>query len=90
MFEAVQNWFAARRRREFAIRVAMQHFQRVRGIIPMGGNVLHFSDSQVIVRVMFFTDHIPSDRAWCAVSSVGVTIRELAFYDVEALETPWR
>ncbi len=90
MFEAVRNWFAARRQQEFAIRVAMQHFHRVRGINPMGGHVLHVSDSQAIVSVMFITDHIPPDRAWFAVSLVGDTIRELAFDDVEAFESPWR
>jgi hypothetical protein len=56
----------------------------------MGGHVLLFAPHETIVRVMFFTDHIPPDRAWFAVSEIDDTVRELSFNEVAHLETPWR
>jgi hypothetical protein len=90
MFELIRNWLAARRHREVAIQRALQHFELSRGIRPMRGHVLHTNFHEVIVRVMFFTNHIPPDRAWYAVSLADETIRELTYDDVEALESPWR
>ena len=37
---------------------------------------------------MYFTDHIPPDRAWFAVSADLGVVRELSFDDVQALESP--
>ena len=79
-----------RRRKQAAIRLALVKFRARHSAIPMGGHVLLLGPRETIVRVMFFTDHIPPDRAWFAVSETGDTVRELAFNRVAHLETPWR
>ena len=56
----------------------------------MTGHVLRIEPEQIIVRVMYVTDHIPPGRAWFAVSEKEGEVRELTFNDIAHLEAPWR
>jgi len=71
---------------------ACRHFEATNGRQAMGFHVLAASPSEIVVRVMYFTNHIPPDRAWYAVPRDGETPpRELAWTDVAGLEPgPWR
>jgi hypothetical protein len=81
---------AERRRKAEAIERALAEFRRTRGATPMEAHTLRLDGDEVIVRVMYMSDHRPPDRAWFAVPRVGGQVRELAFADVASLETPWR
>jgi hypothetical protein len=59
-------------------------------MVPLGGHVLRLGPQEAIVRVTYFTNHIPPDRAWYAVSEVDEKVRELSFDEVAHLESPWR
>jgi hypothetical protein len=56
----------------------------------MNGYVLYCGQHETIVRVTFFTNHIPPDRAWFVVSELDGSVRELSFDDVAPWESPWR
>jgi hypothetical protein len=75
-----------------AIDRALERFRATRGTDPMGAHVLGRRSGDVIVRVMYLTDHIPPDRAWYAVPEIDAAgaVRELSFAEVADLETPWR
>jgi len=88
--QAVRTWRLTRRRKEAAIRRALAEFRARRGAIPVRGHVLLLAPHETVVRVMFFTDHRPPDRAWFSVSETDATVRELPFEDVAHLEGPWR
>jgi hypothetical protein len=90
MLTRLRTWRARQRRKECAIRRAVQQFREKSGHVPMGASVLHLSPQETIVRVMYVTNHIPSDRAWFAVSEIDASVRELTFRDVAGLEKPWR
>jgi hypothetical protein len=90
LFERVRAWRLARRRRTAAIRRALLEFRASRGINPLGGHVLRLGPPETIVRVTYFTNHIPPDRAWYGVSEVDGTVRELSSGEVACLESPWR
>lgn len=79
-----------RTRRDLATSRALQEFQRIHKREAMGAHVLRSDLNQVIVRVMYMTDHIPPDRAWYAVPPNGHPVRELSYEDVEDIESPWR
>ena len=87
---------AARRALEDAKQVAgakaCRHFEASGRHRATGFHVLAIGPSEIVVRVMYFTDHIPPDRAWFAVPRQGDgPPRELAWQDVAALEPgPWR
>jgi len=83
---------AAERLKDAAAARACRHFEASRGRAAMGGHVLAVGTDEIVVRVMYLTDHIPPDRAWFAVPRDGVGLpRELAWEDVAALEPgPWR
>jgi hypothetical protein len=87
---------AARRALEDAKQVAgakaCRHFEASRGVQAMGFHVLAAGPAEIVVRVMYFTDHIPPDRAWYAISREGDgPPRELTWENVAALEPgPWR
>jgi len=55
----------------------------------MGAHILRREAQQVIVRVMYLTDHIPPDRAWYAISDGESVVRELSFADAKD-DAPWR
>ena len=58
---------------------ACRHFEASRGREAMGAHVLAVRPEEIVVRVMYLTDHIPPDRAWFAVPRDGVgPPRELA------------
>jgi len=96
--------FLALRNEERAARLALEdakqlagarachHFEAKSGLQAMGFHVLAAAPSEIVVRVMYCTDHIPPDRAWFAVPRDGDgPPRELAWEDVAALEPgPWR
>jgi len=90
MLARLRAWRAERRRKDGAIRRALQEFRARRGIAPMGAHVLRLTPEEAIVRVMYLTDHIPPNRAWFAISILTGDIRELTFKDVADLELPWR
>ena len=56
----------------------------------MNGYVLYRGQHEIVVRVTFFTNHIPPDRAWFVVSEFDGSVRELSFDDVAPWESPWR
>jgi len=78
--------------RQVAGAKACRHFEASRGVQGMGFHVLAVGPAEIVVRVMYFTNHIPPDRAWYAVPREGEgPPRELAWEDVAALEPgPWR
>jgi hypothetical protein len=80
----------ARRREQAAIQRALQEFRARRSTSPMNGYVLYRGQHEIVVRVTFFTHHIPPDRAWFAVSEFDGSVRELSFDDVAPWESPWR
>jgi hypothetical protein len=90
MLARVRARRAERRRRDDAIRRAVQEFRERRGFTPMSAHVLHRTPQETIVRVMYMTNRIPPDRAWFVVSKATGFVRELRFKDVADLETPWR
>jgi hypothetical protein len=90
MLARMRAWRAERRRKEAAIRHALQEFRDMRGFTPIGAHVLRLDPEETIVRVMYLTNHIPPDRAWFAISNTTGAVRELAFHDVANLESPWR
>jgi hypothetical protein len=90
MLARLSAWRAERRRKEKAIRHAVQEFRQGRGFAPMGGHVLRLGPRETIVRVMYMAGRKPPDRAWFAISEADGTVRELTLNDVQHLETPWR
>ena len=90
MLARLRAWRIERRRKESAIRRAVQQFRDSRGFAPMGGHVLRLGPEEAIMRVMYMADRIPPDRTWFAVPEPDASIRELTFDDVAHLETPWR
>jgi hypothetical protein len=90
MFARLRAWRVERRRKEGAIRRAVQEFRERRGFAPLGAHVLPLDPQSTIVRVMYMTNHIPPNRAWFAISNTTGAVRELAFTDVADLESPWR
>jgi len=90
MLARLRAWRVERRRKDGAIRRALQVFRERRGVAPMGAHVLRLTPEEAIVRVMYLTNHIPPDRAWFAISIITGEVRELAFKDVAELESPWR
>ena len=90
MLARFRAWRVERRRNEAAIRHAVQEFRERRGFGPMGVHVLGRDPQETIVRVMYFTNRIPPNRAWFAISHTSGVARELAFKDVADLESPWR
>jgi hypothetical protein len=90
MLTRLRAWREERRRKDAAIRRAIDEFRKRRGFAPMGGHVLRLGPKETIVRVMYLTDHIPPDRAWFAVSEINGSVRELTFTDVADWESPWR
>ena len=90
MLARLGAWRVERRRKDGAIRRALQVFRERRGVAPMGAHVLRLTPEEAIVRVMYLTNHIPPDRAWFAISIITGEVRELAFKDVAELESPWR
>ena len=90
LLEHVRALRLARLRRAAAVQRALLEFRTSRGTAPLGGHVLHLGPQETIVRVTYFTDHIPPDRAWYAVSEIDGMVHELAFDEVAHLETPWR
>lgn len=90
MFARVRAWRAERRRKDRAVRRAVEEFHKGRGFAPMSGHVLRVDLDHIIVRVMYVTDHIPPDRAWFAVSEKDGEVREITFEEVAHLETAWR
>jgi len=87
---AVKSMAAERRRKDAAIRRALQEFRERRDFAPMSAHVLRRGPEETIVRVMYLTNHIPPDRAWFAISNTTGDARELAYKDVGDLESPWR
>jgi len=83
-------WRSQRRHRVRAVRLAVQRFREMRGLIPIGGHVLRLDPQTIIVRVMYVTYHIPPNRTWFAVAEIDGPVRELTFNDVAHLELPWR
>src|ERR1051325_9733385 len=57
---------AIERLKDVAAARAGRHFEATRGRAAMGGHVLAVGPEEIVVRVMYFTDHIPPDRAWFA------------------------
>jgi len=55
----------------------------------MGAHIVRREADHLVVRVMYFTNHIPPDRAWYAVPDEDVAIRELSFADAGDT-APWR
>ena len=90
MLARLKAWRTERRRKDAAIRRALQEFRERRGFAPMSAHVLRQDPEETIVRVMYLTNHIPPDRAWFAISNTTGDVRELAFKDVADLESPWR
>ena len=90
MLGRLRAWRVERRRKEAAIRRALQEFRDKRGFAAVGAHVLRLDPEETIVRVMYLTNHIPLDRAWFAISNTTGVVRELAFHDVANLESPWR
>jgi hypothetical protein len=90
MIGRVRAWLGERRRKRAAIERALAEFRRTRGTAPIGAHVLRLEEEEAIVRVMYVTNHIPPNRAWFAVPRTGANVRELAFEDVAAIESPWR
>ena len=90
MIGRVRTWLDERRRKRSAIVRALAEFRRTRGTAPIGAHVLRFEEDGAIIRVMYMTNHIPPDRAWFAVPRTGANVRELAFEDIAAIESPWR
>jgi hypothetical protein len=59
--------------------------------VVLGGSVLEEREHEVIVRVMYLTNHIPPDRMWFAVPDSGAAPEKLSFEQVRHLETaPYR
>ena len=87
------RWFQRRRaaasRDRAAITRALACFQAGRKIAPMGAHIVRREADHLVVRVMYFTNHIPPDRAWYAVPDEDVAIRELSFADAGDT-APWR
>ena len=87
------EWFrqrkAAASRDRAAVERALECFRSARKIEPMGAHILRREAQQVIVRVMYLTDHIPPDRAWYAISDGESVVRELSFADAKD-DAPWR
>jgi len=90
MLARLKAWRAERRRKDAAIRRALQEFRERRDFAPMSAHVLRRGPEETIVRVMYLTNHIPPDRAWFAISNTTGDARELAYKDVGDLESPWR
>jgi hypothetical protein len=90
MLARLRIWHRARRREQAAIQRALQEFRVRRTTYPMNGYVLYCGQHETIVRVTFFTNHIPPDRAWFVVSELDGSVRELSFDDVAPWEAPWR
>jgi hypothetical protein len=90
LLERLRTWRLAQRRKAAVIERALLEFRTSRNMIPLGAHVLRLDPPEAIVRVTYFTNHIPPDRAWYAVSDVDGTVRELSFEDVALLESPWR
>lgn len=101
LWSRLRAWLDERRRRQrarieqrhrddVAMGRALEAFRLTRHRDSMGAFVLRGDASEVIVRVMYMTDHIPPDRAWYAVRTVGGAVRELCYEDVATIETPWR
>src|SRR5215467_9474693 len=90
MMGRVRAWLDERRRKRAAIERALAEFRKTRGTVPIGAHVLRLEEDEAIVRVMYMTDHVPPDRAWFAVPRSGANVRELAFEDIAAIESPWR
>jgi hypothetical protein len=90
MLARLRAWRVERQRKEAAIRRTLQEFRDKRGFAAVGAHVLRLDPEETIVRVMYFTNHIPPDRAWFCISNTTGTVRELAFHDVANLESPWR
>jgi hypothetical protein len=90
MLARLKAWRTERRRKDAAIRRALQEFRERRGFAPMSAHVLRQDPEETIVRVMYLTNHIPPDRAWFAISNTTGDVRELAYKDVADLESPWR
>ncbi|NJK39332.1 MAG: hypothetical protein HC920_17385 [Oscillatoriales cyanobacterium SM2_3_0] len=68
---------------------ALAHFQLIYDPEPVAAHILTLGADRAIVRVMYYRDRRPPDRAWFEISS-DLTLRELSFDDVHALESPWR
>jgi hypothetical protein len=90
LFERMRLRRLARQREAAIVERALLEFRTSRGVNPLGSHVLRPGPPEVIVRVTYFTNHIPPDRAWYAVSETDGTVRELSFDDVAHLESPWR
>lgn len=59
MLARLRVWRAERRRKDRAVRRAVEAFQERRHFASMGGHVLRLDLDHSIVRVMYVTDHIP-------------------------------
>ena len=90
LFERMRLRRLARQREAAIVERALLEFRTSRGVNPLGSHVLRPGPPEVIVRVTYFTNHIPPDREWYAVSETDGTVRELSFDDVAHLESPWR
>ena len=67
----------------------MRYFRATYNREPMGAHVLRRDVNEIVVRVMYFTDHIPPDRAWFVVSDHQGAVREISL--AEAADTAaWR
>jgi len=78
MLARLKAWRTERRRKDAAIRRALQEFRERRDFAPMSAHVLRRGPEETIVRVMYLTNHIPPDRAWFAISNTTGDARELA------------
>jgi hypothetical protein len=90
MFARVRAWLQQRRSRHAAIERALKTFHETRGAVAMGGYALSHDEQQTIVRVMYFSGHVPPSRAWFAVPGDDGEARELSFDEMAHLESPWR
>jgi hypothetical protein len=89
-FELLRNWRSNRRMRRLACERALTEFGRTHGASPMGAHVLRIDAQEAVVRVMYMAARVPAERCWYVVPNDGSAVRELAFDDVAAVESPWR
>lgn len=78
-------WFrqrkAAASRDRAAIARAVKYFCATHNQQAMGADVIRRDINEVVVRVMYLTNHVPPDRAWFAVSDRQGAVRELSHAD---------
>jgi hypothetical protein len=69
---------AAASRDRTAIERAMKYFRATHDREPMDGCVLRRDGNEAVVRVMYYTNHVPPDRAWFVVSDHQGAVREVS------------